>query len=74
MVPTCVLRRKRKIASYVCNSLKIKEGTLHTNLKEKSTPSVVSKEIEDLLGVECHPSTVSSNPQPMTEVNASDPL
>ena len=43
--------------------------------KEKSTPSVVSKEIEDaLLGVECHPSSVSSNPQPTTEENASDPL
>ena len=43
--------------------------------KEKSTPSVLSKEIEDaLLGVECHPSSVSSNPQPTTEENASDPL
>ena len=36
---------------------------------------MVLKEIEDaLLGVECHPSSVSSNPQPTTEENACDPL
>ena len=43
--------------------------------KEKSTPSVVSQEIEDaLLEVECHQSSVSANPRPTTEVNTSDPL
>ena len=36
---------------------------------------MVSQEIEDaLLGVECHQSSVSSNPRPTTEENTSDPL
>ena len=43
--------------------------------KEKSTPSVVSKEIEDaLLEQECHPSSVQSNLQSTTDENASNPL
>ena len=43
--------------------------------KEKSTPSVVSQEIEDaLLGVECHQNPVSSNPRPTTEGTTTDPL
>ena len=46
-----------------------------TKRKEKSTPSVVSQEIEDaLLGVECHQSSVSSNSRPTTEENTSDLL
>ena len=46
-----------------------------TKRKEKSTPSVVSQEIEEaLLGLECHQSSVSTNPRPTTEVNTSDPL
>ena len=61
MVTTCVL--KRKIASHVCNFLKVKRGNM------------VSREIEDaLLGVECHPRSVPSNTQPKTEENVCDPL
>ena len=53
-----------------------KRKLVHKNKrKEKSTPSVVSQEIEDaLLGVECHQSSVSTNPLPTTEGNTTDPL
>ena len=53
-----------------------KRKLVHKNKrKEKSTPSVVSQEVEDaLLGVECHQSSVSTNPLPTTEGNTTDPL
>ena len=57
---------------YASSSLKIKKENLLIDLRKGTNlhKSVVSKEIEDaLLGVERHPSSVSSNPQVSTEDN-----
>ena len=74
----CLLKQKKMTVLYAFNLLNSRRESSFIDLRKEINQhrSVVSKEVEDaLLGAECRPSSVTSNPpQVSAEESSSDPL